>query len=394
MVRIVFLSLVSFVFGCAVAQPIPDSEEKSKRIGMGAEQTQQYFPQLKGKNVGLVVNLTSRVGEEHLLDFLLGKKIKVLKIFSPEHGFRGDADAGEKVLSTTDAKTGLPVISLYGDNKKPKKEQLEQIDVLIFDIQDVGARFYTYLSTLHYLMEACAENNKKLIVLDRPNPNGDYVDGPVLEKGFTSFVGLHPIPIVHGMTLGELALMINGEKWLKDSLVCDLMVSKCKNYSHTTSYTPPVKPSPNLPNLQSIRLYPSLCLFEGTKVSVGRGTEMPFQVIGIPDSLGKGFSFTPKSIPGMAKKPMYEGMVCYGKDLRTVPTKRQVDLSYVMGMYQASPQKEAFFIPFFNKLAGNVTLQEQIKSGLSEEAIRQSWQPGLELFKQKRKKYMLYSEGE
>lgn len=367
--------------------------EVSKPL-MGAESWREYLPYLKGKKVGLVVNPTSQVFEEHLLDFLLKKKVKVVKIFSPEHGFRGDADAGEKVASVQDPKTGLPIVSLYGDNKKPKKEQLADLDVLVFDMQDVGARFYTYHSTLHYVMEACAESNKRLIVLDRPNPNGDYVDGPVLEKEFKSFVGMHTIPIVHGMTLGELARMFNGEKWLKDSVKCDLIVIKCQNYNHSTIYAPPIKPSPNLPNWQSIRLYPSICLFEGTVVSLGRGTEMPFQVIGLPDSNGTGFSFTPKSIPGMAKKPPYENQVCYGKDLRTIEAPKKVNLSYIIEFYASSKQKDKFFIPFFNKLAGNGLLMEQLKAGTSEEIIRQSWQPGLEIFKAKRKKYLLYPDFE
>ncbi len=377
-------------FGCigVCAQQAPQVPP----ISVGAEQTKQYLPLLKHKKVALVVNNTAQVGNEHLLDYLLAQKVDVVKIFSPEHGFRGDADAGEKVESTKDAKTGLPIVSLYGDNKKIKKEQLEQVDVIVFDIQDVGARFFTYLSTLHYVMEACAENKKKLVLLDRPNPNGDYVDGPVLEKGFTSFVGMHPIPIVHGMTLGELATLINAEKWLKDSLACDLAVSKCKNYTHSTPYAPPIKPSPNLPNKQAIRLYPSVCLFEGTVVSVARGTDTPFQMIGIPDSNGTGFSFTPKSIPGMAKKPLYENKTCFGKDLRQVEPKAEVDLSYLIEMYASYPFKEKFFNSFFNKLAGNATLQQQIKDGKTEDEIRRSWQVQLDLFKDKRKKYLLYSE--
>lgn len=392
-IRLLFLSLLVSQ-QLLWAQNPPVLEGKVNKPIMGAESWKEYLPHLKGKKVGLIVNPTSQVFEEHLLDFLLKKKVNVVKIFSPEHGFRGDADAGEKVASAQDPKTGLPIVSLYGDNKKPKKEQLTDLDVLVFDMQDVGARFYTYHSTLHYVMEACAESNKRLIVLDRPNPNGDYVDGPVLEKEYKSFIGMHTIPIVHGMTLGELARMFNGEKWLKDSAKCDLIVIKCQNYTHLTIYAPPIKPSPNLPNWQAIRLYPSICLFEGTVVSLGRGTEMPFQVIGLPDSNGTGFSFTPKSIPGMAKKPPYENLMCYGKDLRNVQALKKVDLSYLIEFYASSKQKEKFFIPFFNKLAGNGLLMEQLKTSTSEDVIRQSWQPALEAFKAKRKKYLLYPDFE
>lgn len=361
----------------------------------GAENTEKYLNDLKDKKVALVVNQTSKIKEEHLLDFLLANKINVVQLFSPEHGIRGDADAGEKVGNEKDAKTGISIISLYGENKKPKKEQLAEIEIIVFDMQDVGARFYTYLSTLHYVMEACTENKIKLILLDRPNPNGDYVDGPVLEPAYKSFVGIHPIPIVHGMTLGELAQMINGEKWLKDSLMCNLKVINCSNYDHTTPFTPPVKPSPNLPNLHSIRFYPTLCLFEGTVVSVGRGTELPFQIIGIPDSVTNyGFSFTPKSIVGMAKKPLYEGKKCVGERLDSNTISRKIDLSYLIKYYNIYPNKEKYFNNFFNKLAGNATLQDQIKKGLSSDEIRKSWQTDLEAFKKKRKKYLLYPDFE
>ena len=359
----------------------------------GAEQSKVYLSLLKKKNVGLVVNQTSRVGDKHLLDFLIEHKIKVTKIFSPEHGIRGDADAGEKVDNTKDHKTGLPIVSLYGENKKPKKEQLTGIEVIVFDMQDVGARFYTYLSTLHYIMEACAENKIKLIVLDRPNPNGDYVDGPVLEPKYKSFVGMHPIPIVHGMTLGELAIMINGEKWLKDSLKCDLKVISCQNYDHTTSFSPPIKPSPNLPNLLSIRLYPTLCLFEGTIVSVGRGTSLPFQIVGVPDSVGTGFAFTPKSIHGMAKKPLYEGKRCVGEQLDSTIFRKNIQLELIIKYYEQN-KHEIYFNSFFNKLAGNASLQEDIKKGIKADEIRKTWQNDLIAFKAKRKKYLLYKDFE
>ncbi len=339
------------------------------------------------------MNQTSRVGKMHLLDFLLSKKINVVTIFSPEHGFRGDADAGELINNEKDAKTGISVVSLYGENKKPKNENLQGIDVVLFDIQDAGARFFTYLSTMHYTMEACAENKISFILLDRPNPNGDVIGGPVLEPPLRSFVGLHPIPVLHGMTLGELASMINAEKWLKDSVLCTLKVISCLKYTHTTVYVPPVKPSPNLPNLQAIRLYPSLCLFEGTIVSIGRGTESPFQVIGVPDSVGLGFSFIPKSIPGMAKKPLYEGKKCVGEKLDKVQLKG-FDPSYLIKYYQQSRDKEKFFNGFFNKLAGNTSLQEQIKQGVSKVEMETFWQKDIEKFKALRKKYLLYQDFE
>ena len=371
------------------------AQKGNMQLLTGAENSEKYLNDLKDKKVALVVNQTSRINEEHLLDFLLTNKINITQLFSPEHGIRGNADAGEKVNNEKDNKTGLPIISLYGENKKPKATQLTEIDIVVFDMQDVGARFYTYLSTLHYVMEACAENKIKLLVLDRPNPNGDYVDGPVLEPALKSFVGMHPIPIVHGMTLGELALMINGEKWLKDSAMCDLKVISCTNYKHKQSFTPPVKPSPNLPNLNSIRFYPTLCLFEGTVVSVGRGTDLPFQIIGIPDSLtNSDFTFTPRSIQGMAKKPLYEGRRCAGERLDTNTIKKEINLYYLIKYYNLYPNKDKYFNIFFNKLAGNTILQDQIKKELSVDEIRKSWQNELTTFKKKRKKYLLYSDFE
>jgi len=371
------------------------AQKGSMKLVAGAENTEKYLNDLQGKKVALVVNQTSKIKDEHLVDFLLANKINVFQLFSPEHGIRGDADAGEKVGNEKDTKTGIPIISLYGENKKPKKEQLSGIEIVVFDMQDVGARFYTYLSTLHYVMEACAENKIKLIILDRPNPNGDYVDGPVLEPAFKSFVGIHSIPIVHGMTLGELAQMINGEKWLKDSVQCDIKVISCSNYDHTTLFTPPIKPSPNLPNLNSIRFYPTLCLFEGTVVSVGRGTDLPFQIIGIPDSItNSDFTFTPKSISGMAKKPLYEGKRCVGERLDSNSISRKIDLLYLIKYYNLYPNKEKYFNNFFNRLAGNATLQDQIKKGLSTDEIRKSWQNDLNAFKKKRKKYLLYPDFE
>ncbi|HEY8399691.1 MAG TPA: DUF1343 domain-containing protein, partial [Cytophagaceae bacterium] len=315
------------------------AQQSLDKIITGAEQLEQYLSLLKNKNVALVVNQTSVVGKTHLVDTLLSLGIKVRKIFSPEHGFRGDADAGERVNNEIDAKTGLPIVSLYGNNKKPNKESLKDVDIVIFDIQDVGVRFFTYISTMHYIMEACAENNKKVLILDRPNPNGHYVDGPVLDLKHKSFVGMHPIPIVHGLTVGELAMMINGEKWLDSGRTCDLQVIKVKNYDHKKRYSLPVKPSPNLPNDLSIQLYPHLCLFEGTTLSVGRGTEFPFQVVGHPNKAYGTFQFTPKSIPGMAKSPLHENKVCYGIDLRSLSGEESgFQLKYIMELYNKSPE--------------------------------------------------------
>ena len=365
--------------------------EAQKKITMGAEQFELYLPLLKNKNVALMVNPSSTIGNTHLVDTLRALGVNIKKIFSPEHGFRGTADAGEKVKSDVDAKTGILVTSLYGDNKKPTKDQLNDIDIIIFDLQDVGTRFFTYISSMHYLMQASADYNKKIIILDRPNPNGNYIDGPVLEMKYKSFVGMHPIPIVHGLTVGELAQMINGEKWLDSNKICDLVVIPMKNYDHTSTYSLPVKPSPNLPNDISIRLYPSLCLFEGTIISVGRGTEFPFQQLGAPKKEYGKYKFTPKSMPG-AKKPPYENQVCYGIDLRKSTNKGGINLSYLIELYSKSPEKEKFFIPFFTKLSGNTVLQEQLKKGIKEAEIKKTWQPELEKYRIKRKKYLLYKD--
>ncbi|WP_396155308.1 exo-beta-N-acetylmuramidase NamZ domain-containing protein, partial [Flavobacterium macrobrachii] len=307
----------------------------------------------------------------------------------PEHGFRGTADAGELIKDGKDTKTGLPIISLYGNNKKPKPEQLAGIDVMVFDLQDVGARFYTYISSLHYIMEACAENNIPLIVLDRPNPNGSIVDGPILEKEHTSFVGMHQIPLLHGMTIGEYAKMINGEKWLKNGVECKLTVIPCLNYNREMAYSLPVKPSPNLPNDQSINLYASLCLFEGTNVSSGRGTEMQFQIYGSPFLPKSSFSFTP--IPNFgAKDPMHNGKLCYGEDLTKIEKVRQLELKWLIKAYNSTSDKSKFFNDFFLKLAGTKKLREQIEAGISENEIRKSWDKGLNDFKTMRKKYLVY----
>ncbi len=362
------------------------------QITPGAYQTDLYLPLLKNKSIGLIVNPTSRIQSTHLVDTLRALQITIKTIFAPEHGFRGDAEAGKKLSNTIDSLTGIPIISLYGATKKPSAEQLADLDILVFDIQDVGVRFYTYISTLHYIMEACAENNKLLIVLDRPNPNGNYIDGPVLENDYKSFVGMHPIPIVHGLTVGELATMINGEKWLKDSMTCLLQVIPIKNYSHRLHYSLPMRPSPNLPNDQSIRLYPSLCLFEGTSLSVGRGTPYPFQVIGSPDFKNKSFSFTPVSIPGVAEHPPYEGQLCYGKDLRHIKPIPPFTLSYIIELYKLTEDKNSFFTPFFEKLVGTKKLREQIQEGWDEKKIRETWSHDLIEYKKIRKKYIIYTD--
>jgi uncharacterized protein YbbC (DUF1343 family) len=363
----------------------------------GADRTAEYLPLLKGKRVALLVNQTATIGNTHLVDSLLKLKVNIQKIFSPEHGFRGKADAGEKVGNSKDAATGLTIVSLYGKHRKADANDLKDVDILIFDIQDVGCRFYTYISSLQELMESAAENNKPLIILDRPNPNGHYVDGPVLDTAVRSFVGMQPIPIVHGMTVGEYAQLLNGEKWLKNGVQCKLTVITCKKYDHHTYYQLPVKPSPNLPNMASIYLYPSMCLFEGTALSLGRGTDLPFQVFGSPEYPKNLYSFTPHSTEG-AKEPPLKDVTCYGYNLTGTPEEsrakmnNQVQLKWLLQAYQLFPNKDKFFISSFNRLAGNTTLQQQIKQGMSEAAIRQSWEPALKHFKTIRKKYLLYAE--
>lgn len=360
------------------------------QIKTGADNYSTYLPLLKEKKIGIVTNQTGILSNKiHLVDFLLEKNIQIQKIFAPEHGFRGTADAGEHVVDGKDSKTGLSIISLYGENKKPKLEQLEEIDIMVFDLQDVGARFYTYISSLHYIMEACAENNISLLILDRPNPNGSIVDGPILETALTSFVGMHPIPLLHGMTIGEYAQMINGEKWLKNKIQCKLTVIPCVNYNRKMNYSLPVKPSPNLPNDQSVNLYASLCLFEGTNVSVGRGTEKQFQIYGSPYLPKTDFSFIPKPNFG-AQNPVYNGIECYGEDLSAVTKVNRLELKWLIKAYQATTDKSKFFNPFFTKLAGTKKLQQQIEAGTSETEIRESWNKGLVEFKEMRKKYLIY----
>lgn len=361
----------------------------------GADNIATWFPLLKGKQVGLIANPSSILTQNdngapvHLVDFMIREGISLRAIFAPEHGFRGTADAGELIKDGKDLKTGLPIVSLYGNNKKPKPEQLKGIDVVVFDLQDVGARFYTYISSLHYVMEACAEAKIPLVILDRPNPNGAIIDGPILEPEFSSFVGMHPIPVLHGMTIGEYARMINGEGWLKDHIKCDLTVVPCLNYKREMPYVLPVRPSPNLPNAKSINLYASLCFFEGTNVSVGRGTSKQFQVYGSPFLPKKGYSFVPKPNEG-AKDPMHNGKTCYGEDLSNAPEVTRLEIKWLLKAYVETEDKSKFFNNFFVKLAGTRTLQQQIESGMPEDKIRQSWEPGLTQFKKIRKVYELY----
>ena len=397
-----FILILLFSFGCASKKnttstkiknttPTSSTLPKEVKFKTGAENDQAYLPLLANKKVGIVTNPTGIVeNKKHLVDFLLEKQINLQKIYAPEHGFRGIADAGEMIKDGKDSKTNLPIISLYGNNKKPKPEQLADIDVVIFDIQDVGARFYTYISTLHYVMEACAENNIELLVLDRPNPNGTIVDGPILEMEHKSFVGMHPIPVLHGMTIGEYAKMINGEKWLTNGIQCKLKIIPCQHYKREMTYSLPVKPSPNLPNDQAINLYASLCFFEGTNVSVGRGTEKQFQIYGSPFLTNFNFSFTPISNFG-AKDPMHKDILCTGEDLTKIKKVTRLELKWLMKAYSDTSDKTVFFNDFFTKLAGTKKLQEQIVNGVSEKEIRQSWEAGLITFKEMRKKYLIYN---
>lgn len=365
-------------------------------IKPAAFEVNNYIEDLKGKKIALCVNQTSAIGQVHLVDSLLNLGIDVKKIFAPEHGFRGKADAGEHVNNSIDTRTGIPIISLYGDHKKPTLTDLKDIDMIVFDIQDVGVRFYTFISTLTYVMEASAENNIPLLVLDRPNPNGHYVDGPVLENGFQSFVGMHNVPVVYGMTIGEYALMVNGEGWIQKP--CDLKVVPCIAYNHKKFYQIPIAPSPNLKTMLSIYLYPSLGLFEGTPVSVGRGTDNPFEQYGYPDMTSYPYSFKPHPTDG-AKDPLQNGKVCYGEDLRSIGELRirmlqKVNLDYLQKAFNACNDKSNFFNNFFNKLAGNSILKTQIQNRMRETEIRKSWQEKLNAFKIIRKKYLLYEDFE
>lgn len=381
--------------------------QNNNDIVVGANRTEIYLSLLKGKRVGVVANQTSVIFKEtksasrasvpkkdeytHLVDSLLSVNVSVKKVFAPEHGFRGTADAGEIVKDGIDTKSNLPIVSLYGKNKKPTSEQLKNLDIVVFDIQDVGARFYTYISSLHYVMEACAEANIPVLILDRPNPNGHYIDGPILEMVHNSFVGMHPIPVVHGMTIGEYAQMINGEKWLKNGIQCKLEIITSENYKHDSKYSIPIKPSPNLPNDQSINLYPSLCFFEGTNVNAGRGTDKQFQVYGSPylNSQVYEFSYTPKSNEG-AKYPKHQDKLCYGENLTNTKSLDELNLNWLINAYKNTKIKADFFNDFFSKLAGTTKLRQQIEQGLTDKEIRETWEEGLEEFNEVRARYLLY----
>ncbi|MFZ4542562.1 MAG: exo-beta-N-acetylmuramidase NamZ family protein [Saprospiraceae bacterium] len=393
--NILFFCLCFGLIQCKSAKKTESPAPKG--IKTGAERTELYLSKLKGKSVGLVVNQTSVVNQTHLVDFLLSKQIKLTKIFSPEHGFRGDSQAGEKIDDTKDAKTGLPIISLHGNKYKPTAIDLKDIDVLLFDIQDVGVRFYTYISTLSYVMEACAENDKKLIVFDRPNPNGHYVDGPVLDMEFKSFVGIAPIPVVHGLTIGEFAMMSNGEKWLSDNLKCDLEVIPCANYTHDSYYEIQIPPSPNLKTMRSILLYPSICFFEGTVVSLGRGTNNPFEIAGHPALKGKyEYNFKPMPNAGSSNPPQ-NGKLCYGvsftdKTTEALFAQKQLNFQYLFDFYKIINKNDTYFLKnnFFDKLAGTDTFRKAIIAGKTEAEIRKSWEPPLEKYKKIRAQYLLY----
>lgn len=376
---------------------------RDTNILTGAEQTVKYLPILAGKRVGMVVNPTSIIGGQTAVDSLLKVGVNIVKIFGPEHGFRGNASAGISVNDAVDEKTGIKAVSLYGKHERPSPEDLADIDIMVFDIQDVGVRFYTYINTLQHVMEACAENNKELLILDRPNPNGFYVDGPILDPKLASGIGLQPIPIVHGLTVGEYAQMLNGEGWLRNKVKCNINIIKVANYNHDLPYELPVKPSPNLNTQQSIMLYPTLCLFEGTILSQGRGTHFPFSVLGAPALKGKyKFSFTPKSIKGMAETPLHQNLPCYGLDLRNydisnIRKEKTLNIKWLIELYRAYPNKADFFnnklskqMGNFDKLAGVTTLKQQIIAGKSEAEIRASWEPGLSQYKATREQYLLY----
>ncbi len=387
----VITSLLFCITLCTNAQKTNNS-----RIAVGAEQTSEYFPILKNKKIAVFSNHTGMIGNKHTVDVLIENKLNVVAIFFPEHGFRGDADAGEHVSSSVDSKTGVPILSLYdGKAGRPSEESMRKFDVLLVDIQDVGLRFYTYYISMVKLMDACAEYNRKMIILDRPNPNGHYVDGPILDMKYKSGVGWLPIPVVHGMTLGELALMVNGEKWLPASKECDVTVIKCKNYTHHSLYQLPVAPSPNLPNMKAIYLYPSTCYFEATPVSLGRGTSLPFQIYGHPNMRGYDYAFTPKSVPG-AKNPPQLDKLCYGKDLSGLSDKeiweKGVDLSYVIDAYTNLNMGEHFFRPFFELLIGTDYVRKMIIQGKSADEIKAMWKDDVEKFKVQRKPYLLYAE--
>lgn len=388
MKKILFIVILAFItLHC---------QAKQSRVIVGAEQTNDYLPILKNKRIAIFSNHTGMVENKHLLDVLLENKINVVAIFSPEHGFRGNADAGEHVSSSVDPKTGVPILSLYdGQLGKPSEESMRKFDLLIVDIQDVGLRFYTYYASMVRLMDACAEYNRKMLILDRPNPNGHYVDGPILDMKYKSGVGWLPIPVVHGMTLGELALMVNGERWLPASRICDITVIKCKNYTHQTMYQLPIPPSPNLPNMKAVYLYPSICYFEATPVSLGRGTQLPFQVYGHPNMTGYNYSFTPHSTSG-AKSPPQLGRLCHGVNLSELSEeeirKKGVDLSYLIDAYQNLNMDDYFFRPFFERLIGTDYVRKMIEQGKDADEIKAMWKEDVEKFKVQRRPYLLYEE--
>jgi uncharacterized protein YbbC (DUF1343 family) len=386
--------LTTGIFLAAVLMACPQDYDK---IITGAERTESYVPGLKDLNVALVINQTSVIGDTRLVDSLLNLGINIVTIFTPEHGLQGAAEAGEKIDNRTDPQTGIKVVSLYGDKRKPDPADLSDIDLVIFDIQDVGTRFYTYISTLHYIMQACAENGVGLLVLDRPNPNSFYVDGPVLEPEYRSFAGMHPVPVVYGMTMAEYARMINGEGWLGDNLTCCLSWVTCQGYDHSKKYRLPVNPSPNLRTMNAIYLYPSLCFFEGTALSVGRGTDFPFEVFGHPDLQNAYFTFTPESNPGTAADPLFKGRECRGADLRFLRNQesdreKRINIEWLMLAYEDFPDKEHFFNDYFENLAGTRSLREQISNGWTEEKIRESWRKGIQGFRTIRQKYLLYPD--
>ena len=388
MKKILFIVILAFItLHC---------QAKQSRVIVGAEQTNDYLPILKNKRIAVFSNHTGMVGNKHLLDVLLENKINVVAIFSPEHGFRGNADAGEHVSSSVDQKTGVPILSLYdGKLGKPSEDSMRKFDLLIVDIQDVGLRFYTYYASMVRLMDACAEYNRKMLILDRPNPNGHYVDGPILDMKYKSGVGWLPIPVVHGMTLGELALMVNGERWLPASRICDVTVIKCKNYTHQTMYQLPIPPSPNLPNMKAVYLYPSICYFEATPVSLGRGTQLPFQVYGHPNMTGYNYSFTPQSTSG-AKNPPQLGRLCHGVNLSALSEaeirKKGVDLSYLIDAYRNLNMDDYFFRPFFERLIGTDYVRKMIEQGKDADEIKAMWKEDVEKFKVQRRPYLLYEE--
>lgn len=398
--RYFLAALVLFLLPALCVAQLDSLVKTDAEIRHGAERMEVYLPLLEGKRVAIVANQTSIINGVHLVDTLLAREVNITKVLAPEHGFRGTADAGEHVKNATDTKTGLPLISLYGSNKKPSAEMLADVDIVLFDMQDVGARFYTYISTMHYVMESCAEHNKVMLVFDRPNPHGYYVDGPILNPKYKSFIGVHPVPVIHGMTIGEYARMINGEGWLDAERKCDVTIIPAEGYHHRVRYQVPIKPSPNLPNMEAINLYPSLCFFEGTVVSVGRGTEAPFQIYGHPDFPTSNFLFTPISRAG-AKHPKLRGQECNGYKLtefgrEEMPMLGRLNLQWLLDGYQAAANKDKFFLSngFFNLLAGNSILKQQVIDGLTEDEIRRSWADDLAAFKAIRSKYLLYQDFE